>query len=107
MNYMAAAQSKAPRPDGRPESDSLSAAPVASAWRVDLRSEYDFLDPEYAGLFAASDATAFQHPVWLHHIYTSLAPARRARMAVVTIRDAADRLVAAVTDRSTPAAPST
>ncbi|APH72634.1 GNAT family N-acetyltransferase [Aquibium oceanicum] len=96
MNYMAAAQSKASHPHDRPGSDSLSAASVPSAWRVDLRSEYDFLQPEYAELFAASDATAFQHPVWLHHIYTSLAPARRARMAVVTIRDAADRLVGLV-----------
>mgnify|MGYP000123739932 CR=1 FL=1 len=93
MNYMAAAQSKAPRPHDRPGSDSLTAAPAPSTWRIDLRSEYDFLQSEYADLFATADATPFQHPVWLHHIYTRLAPARRGRMAVVTIRDPDDRLV--------------
>lgn len=57
---------------------------------VQREDDFDFLSPEYRLLHAGSAATAFQHGVWLHHLYATLAPARGARPVVVTVRSAVD-----------------
>ena len=49
-------------------------------------SAFDFLSDEYRELFASSDATAFQHPIWLDAFYRRLAPARGAKPVIVTGR---------------------
>ena len=63
---------------------------------VERLEEFDFLSEEYAGLFARSSATLFQHPTWLHHLYSSLAPAKAALPVVITVRDGCDRLVGVI-----------
>ena len=67
-------------------------APVT--YTVQREDAFDFLGDEYAELHAASDATAFQHGRWLHHVYATLAPARGGRPVVVTVRDAVGALMA-------------
>ena len=63
------------------------------AIRFEALTSFDFDAPEYRDLFARSDATAFQHPVWLETFYRVLAPALGARPAIITGRDIAGRLV--------------
>lgn len=61
---------------------------------VAVTSGFDFLSEEYAVLFAESDATAFQHPIWLDGIYRNLVPKLNAVPLIVTVRSATDgRLV--------------
>jgi len=56
------------------------------AFDVSIDNAFDFLSQEYVDLFGSSDATAFQHPVWLDSIYAHLAPAARAKPLVVVVR---------------------
>ncbi|MHA7240176.1 GNAT family N-acetyltransferase [Arthrobacter sp. TMS1-12-1] len=58
---------------------------------IEREDGFDFLSAQYGALHAASAATAFQHGVWLHCLYTTLVPARGARPVVVTVRREADR----------------
>lgn len=51
-----------------------------------LENGFDFLSPEYERLFDASDASAFQHPVWLHWFYRTLVPGLGAEPAVLVGR---------------------
>jgi len=44
---------------------------------------FDFSSPAYRRLFSRSNATAFQHPVWLEQVYRTLAPAAGARPVVI------------------------
>ncbi|EAU43122.1 hypothetical protein FP2506_09771 [Fulvimarina pelagi HTCC2506] len=60
---------------------------------VRLEPDFDFSSSDYAALFSASNATAFQHPLWLTEFYGKLAPARDASPVVVTGRDESGRLV--------------
>lgn len=60
---------------------------------VQREDDFDFESAEYAELFASSDATAFQHPVWLTALYTELAPRREARKVVVVARAETGRLI--------------
>lgn len=55
----------------------------------EIRAEpgFDFLSPEYRRLFAESEATAFQHPLWLDRLYGQLAPAVGAEPLVITARE--------------------
>jgi CelD/BcsL family acetyltransferase involved in cellulose biosynthesis len=57
---------------------------------------FDFLSPEYAELFDRSAATAFQHPLWLHCLYTRLAPHAGATPLVVVARHRATGALAMV-----------
>lgn len=50
--------------------------------------DFDFGSSEYAALLAASDATAFQHQIWLDAFYRRLCPYRQADKVVVTARSA-------------------
>jgi CelD/BcsL family acetyltransferase involved in cellulose biosynthesis len=64
-------------------------------WAVERCDDFDFRSAEYAELYGRSSVTLFQHPVWLHNLYTDLAPQLKAEPVVVTIRASADgRLVA-------------
>src|SRR3954463_10702417 len=56
------------------------------AFDVRVENAFDFLSDEYATLFRNSAATAFQHPIWLHGIYSKLVPAAGARPLVVVVR---------------------
>lgn len=53
---------------------------------VQREDRFDFLSEEYADLHTAAGGPAFQHGVWLHRLYATLAPARDARPVVVTVR---------------------
>lgn len=70
----------------RERSDSNHRAGVLPA--VAIEPAFDFLSQEYTRLYDASDATAFQHPIWLDTFYRRLAAHRGAEKLVVTGRDA-------------------
>ncbi|MEY9725973.1 hypothetical protein [Bradyrhizobium yuanmingense] len=59
----------------------------SNTFEIAIEPSFDFLSPEYAELFDRSAATAFQHPVWLHSLYTRLAPETGATALVVIVRD--------------------
>lgn len=63
---------------------------------IAVEQAFDFLSPEYAELFDGSAATAFQHPLWLHSLYTRLASHAGADPLVVVIRHRATRALAMV-----------
>ncbi|MGY8707624.1 GNAT family N-acetyltransferase [Bradyrhizobium sp. 18BD] len=63
---------------------------------IAVEPTFDFLSPEYAELFEGSAATAFQHPLWLHSLYTGLAPHAGASPLVVVARHRATRGLAMV-----------
>jgi hypothetical protein len=45
-----------------------------AALQVTAEPRFDFVGAEYGRLFERSDATAFQHPLWLDGLYRNLAP---------------------------------
>lgn len=53
---------------------------------VGVENSFDFLSQEYATLFEASCATAFQHPVWLDRLYRRLVTHVRAEPLIITAR---------------------
>lgn len=66
------------------------------AFDVSIDDAFDFLSEEYATLFEGSDATAFQHPIWLDSLYRKLAPAAAAKPLIVVVRSRATGALAAV-----------
>ena len=66
--------------------------PADQRLSASVAADFNFLSPEYRALFAASGATAFQSPLWLHSLYAVLAKGMDARPHVVTLRDRAGRL---------------
>ncbi len=58
----------------------------SNTFEIVIEQSFDFLSPEYAELFDRSAATAFQHPVWLHSLYTGLAPESGATALIVVVR---------------------
>jgi CelD/BcsL family acetyltransferase involved in cellulose biosynthesis len=54
-----------------------------------VHTRFDFRTVEFARLYERSDATPFQHPLWLDRFYSLLAPYRAAEPFVVTVRDSA------------------
>jgi CelD/BcsL family acetyltransferase involved in cellulose biosynthesis len=66
-----------------------------SGFVVAREDDFDFRSPEYAALYAGSEATLFQHPTWLDQIYRHRAPATGSTRVVVTVRErSGGRLVA-------------
>lgn len=63
---------------------------------VGVENSFDFLSAEYAELFGNSVATAFQHPLWLHRLYGTLAPSAGAEPLIVVVRLRADGKLAMV-----------
>ena len=68
----------------------------SNTFDIVIEQSFDFLSPDYAELFDRSAATAFQHPVWLHSLYTRLAPVAGAAPLVVVARHRATRALAMV-----------
>lgn len=63
-------------------------------FKVQVEQDFSFLSGEYRALFADSQATAFQAPVWLEHLYSSrLLSDCRAERLVVTVRNQSGRLL--------------
>lgn len=65
-------------------------------FEASIQNSFDFLSAEYAGLFAGSSATAFQHPRWLAALYGKLLAANMAEPLVVVVRSSADKRLAMV-----------
>lgn len=59
---------------------------LGNTFDIAVEKAFDFLSPEYAELFDNSAATAFQHPIWLHSLYTRLASHAEATPLVVVVR---------------------
>ncbi|UDF28039.1 UNVERIFIED_ORG: GNAT family N-acetyltransferase [Roseateles sp. XES5] len=57
---------------------------------VAVENAFDFRSREYADLFRASAATAFQHPVWLAHLYGTLTGDAAIARLVLVVRRRAD-----------------
>ncbi|MBW7969642.1 GNAT family N-acetyltransferase [Bradyrhizobium sp. BR 10289] len=68
----------------------------SSTFDVAVEPAFDFLSPEYAELFVGSAATAFQHPLWLHSLYTKLAFHAGAEPLVIVARRRATGALAMV-----------
>lgn len=58
---------------------------------VAREDELEFTSAEYVDLYHRSRATMFQHPLWLHEVYRTLAPRVHAEPVVVTVRSSEDR----------------
>src|SRR4051812_18886418 len=56
------------------------------AFEICIDNAFDFLSDEYADLFNASTATAFQNPIWLHGLYRGLVPGVGAKPLIVVVR---------------------
>lgn len=56
-------------------------------FQVRAVSSFDFTAPGYSALFARSEATAFQHPIWLDRLYARLAPPFGATPLVVLVTE--------------------
>ncbi|MBH5389996.1 MULTISPECIES: GNAT family N-acetyltransferase [Bradyrhizobium] len=69
---------------------------LSNTFDIVVEQSFDFLSPEYAELFDRSAATAFQHPVWLHGLYTRLAPETGATPLIVVVRHRATGALAMV-----------
>ena len=65
-------------------------------FEVAVENTFDFLSPDYATLFDASAATAFQHPVWLHALYQRLLSHNNASALIVVVRHSTDKSLAMV-----------
>jgi CelD/BcsL family acetyltransferase involved in cellulose biosynthesis len=63
---------------------------------ITLENSFDFRAHEYHALFANSRATAFQHPLWLDHLYCRLAPRLNAEPVIITARWRRDARLAMV-----------
>ena len=70
----------------------IEIAPVAAQTIAQVENDFDFLSDEYKELFGRSDATAFQRPLWLHCIYTLLAPGIGAKPHIITARSCTGEL---------------
>lgn len=57
--------------------------PAAGRLSIACHRQYDFTGPGYTELFAASTATAFQHPLWMDAFFRRLTPARGAEPVIV------------------------
>ncbi|MGL3110619.1 GNAT family N-acetyltransferase [Bradyrhizobium sp. BR 1432] len=68
----------------------------SSTFDIAIEQAFDFLSPEYAELFDNSAATAFQHPLWLHSLYTRLASHAGATPLIVVVRHRTTRALAMV-----------
>lgn len=66
----------------------------ADVLQVGREDHFDFMSTEFSELYDRSSRTLFQHPVWLHHLYRTLAPAVGAEPVVLTVRAPDGRLLA-------------
>lgn len=64
-------------------------------YNIAIERDFSFTSSEYVQMFVCSAASAFQHPIWLEHLYR-LAPAVGARPKTITFRDAINGQLAMV-----------
>ena len=55
--------------------------------RIEAHRQFDFLRDAYRALFDQSNATAFQHPIWLDAFYRTLPEHRGAEPLIVTLHE--------------------
>jgi CelD/BcsL family acetyltransferase involved in cellulose biosynthesis len=60
-------------------------------FEVAIENRFDFTSAEYAALFEASAATAFQHPRWLTGLYGGLLQHNNAEPLIIVVRRASDK----------------
>lgn len=65
---------------------------TAASLRVAVEPAFDFMSTEYSRLFDSSEATAFQHPIWLQAFFRNLVPELGAQPTIVTGRCSAGRI---------------
>jgi CelD/BcsL family acetyltransferase involved in cellulose biosynthesis len=63
----------------------------ATALALEVLPTFDFTSPEYADLFKRSEATAFQHPIWLDRTFARLVKPSDRSAAILVGRSHADR----------------
>ncbi len=61
--------------------------PNRQCYKIEYLDSYDFLSEEFRLLFEASNATVFQHPLWLHLMYQDLIPKCGITPVIITARD--------------------
>lgn len=81
--------------DQQPTSATTVAA-EAFALSFEVSASFDFMSAEYADLFERSDATAFQHPIWLDHLFRRLVKSPDRSPAVLLARSKGDGLLICV-----------
>lgn len=64
-----------------------AARPSQTSTVVAVENGFDFRSAQYLRLFQNSDATAFQHPLWLDAFYRLVVPAHGAQKVVITARE--------------------
>ena len=69
---------------------------VAGDVVIDIDPGFDFLSPDYRALFARSENTAFQSPLWQAAIHRDLAPKLGAVQHTITVRHRTDGTLLAV-----------
>ena len=65
-------------------------------FEVAVDNRFDFMSAEYAALFEASTATAFQHPRWLTSLYAGLLHHNDAEPLIIVVRHGSDKSLAMV-----------
>src|SRR4051812_3372136 len=65
-------------------------------FEVAVENSFDFRSNEYTALFDRSSATAFQHPLWLSHLYAKLVKANGAEPLIIVVRSRPDGKLAMV-----------
>ena len=73
---------------------------MALVFAVAVEDDFDFASPEYAALYRASSATAFQHPAWLAELYGRLTAANDAVPLIVIVRHAVVAALLVIHDRT-------
>lgn len=68
--------------------------PRGTGLKLDVVTDFDFLSQAYRDLYSASDATAFQAPIWLATIQSRLMPKVSGTPYTITVRDSDGSLVA-------------
>jgi CelD/BcsL family acetyltransferase involved in cellulose biosynthesis len=63
---------------------------IVTGISLEVEPEFDFLSSEYRELYARSDATAFQAPLWLSMLHRTLAPRLSAKQYTITARRLGD-----------------
>ena len=57
---------------------------------IDFETDFDFLSEAYRSHYRASTASAFQAPLWMHHIHRDLVPRLGARQSTLVVRNRHD-----------------
>jgi CelD/BcsL family acetyltransferase involved in cellulose biosynthesis len=83
-------QFKKPPETSAPPSETLEGP------QVRVERDFDFSGTEYLELFEASDATGFQHPIWLKALYDNLADFGGYEPTILTCRTTSGQLQAVV-----------